>query len=230
MFELEDESSERGVPASNPILPLNEAPVAPSRPRRTRGARTGLPSSFSSLRPASLPAPSAVRPPRAFDTESALHPKRSTQSRKKSPHRDVKQANPQLVEEDSDTIDPREAEILKLVAADTPSHRGAWKKDSKAWQLFVRRQGGKGRQSGALIPEEDEDDTAVLTRFKEDNDTDGESDSDVQNGRPHNLEFLATSLIPSILDSFYLDESSASRSCCFLTSLDPSTYTDQRNS
>lgn len=189
IFDLEDEGSERGLPASNPILPLNEPPVAPSRPRRTRGARTGLPSSFSTLRPASLPAPSAVRPPRAFDTEGALQPKRSTQSRKKSPHRDVKQANPQLIEEDSDTIDPREAEILKLVAADTPSHRGAWKKDSKAWQLFVRRQGGKGRQSGALIPEEDEDDTDALTRFKEDNDTDGESDSDVQNGRPYNLIF-----------------------------------------
>lgn len=182
IFDLEDEASERGIAPSNPVLQLNEPPVAPSRPRRTRGAHAGLPSSFSSLRPASLPAPSAIRPPRAFDTEDTSQPKRSTQNRKKSPHRDVKQANLRSLEEDSETINSRDAEILKLVAADTPSHRGAWKKDSKAWQLFDRRQGGKGRQSGGLIPEEDESDPDALANFKEDNDTDGESDSDIQNG------------------------------------------------
>jgi len=47
----------------------------------------------------------------------------------------------------------REAELLKLVAADTPSHRGAWKRDSKAWQLFIRRQ--DERTSVPLIPEEE---------------------------------------------------------------------------
>jgi len=63
---------------------------------------------------------------------------------------------------------------LKLVAADTPSHRGAWKKDSRAWQLFVSRQGGKG-QSESLIPEETEDDT--FGKFR-DNESDGDGDRD----------------------------------------------------
>jgi hypothetical protein len=71
---------------------------------------------------------------------------------------------------------------LKLVAADAPSHRGAWKKDSKAWQLFVRRQGGKGGHDGPFIPEEDEDDPDTFMTFKDDGDTEGESDSDTQNG------------------------------------------------
>jgi len=77
--------------------------------------------------------------------------------------------------EDSEPLDPRQAEILKLVAADTPSHRGAWKQDSRAWQLFVRRQGDKGHQSGGLIPEETEDDT--FGKYA-DNGFDGDSDPD----------------------------------------------------
>jgi hypothetical protein len=55
-------------------------------------------------------------------------------------------------------LHPGDAEILRLVAANTPSHRGAWKKDSRAWQLFVRRNWDKGPQSGGQILEESEDD------------------------------------------------------------------------
>lgn len=225
IFELEDDGSERGTSASNPVLPLNEPPVAPPRPRRTRAARAGLPSSFSALRPASLPAPSAVRPPRAFDSEPS-QPKRSTQRRKKSPHHDVKLADLQPTEDDSDTVDPREAEILRLVAADTPSHRGAWKKDSKAWQTFVRRQGGKGPQSGGLIPEEDEDVPDASTRFNDDNDSDCESDSDNQSGTPFNF-FLQLFLMRSISGRLSLGTFSA---CSFLASLDSSACTNQGTS
>jgi hypothetical protein len=82
--------------------------------------------------------------------------------------------------EDSEPLDPRQAEILKLVAADTPSHRGAWKQDSRAWQLFVRRQGDKGHQSGSLIPEETEDDT--FGKYA-DNGFDGDSDPDFHTGK-----------------------------------------------
>ena len=55
--------------------------------------------------------------------------------------------------------DARDAEILKLVAADTPSHRGAWKLDGKAWQTFTRRQGSKDHLNHENIPEEGEDES-----------------------------------------------------------------------
>ena len=55
--------------------------------------------------------------------------------------------------------DARDAEILKLVAADTPSHRGAWKLDGKAWQTFTRRQGSKDHLNHGNIPEEVEDES-----------------------------------------------------------------------
>jgi hypothetical protein len=73
------------------------------------------------------------------------------------------------VGESPDPFDEREAEILKLVAANTPSHRGAWKKDSKAWETFVRRQ--SGRTSHPLIPEEGEEDDDV----EDDEDSDDDS-------------------------------------------------------
>jgi hypothetical protein len=91
----------------------------------------------------------------------------------------MKPSSDNLNSEDPGLLDPREAEILKLVAADTPSHRGAWRKDSKAWQLFVSRQDGKGQGAG-LIPEETEDDT--LGKFKDD-ESDGDSDSDLQRSK-----------------------------------------------
>jgi hypothetical protein len=105
-------------------------------------------------------------------SSSQGHPKRTKSS--------LDDANP----EDPEPLDPREAEILKLVAADTPSHRGAWKKDSKAWQLFVRRQGGKGHQSDGLIPEETEDD--AFGKYMDD-ESDSDADSDPQRSK---LSFL----------------------------------------
>ena len=47
--------------------------------------------------------------------------------------------------------DPREEELLRLVAASTPSHRSAWKKNSKAWQLFLSR---RERKAGEVGPPE----------------------------------------------------------------------------
>jgi len=183
IFDLEDEGSERGIPASNHLLPLNELPHMPSRPPRTRHIGSGLPSSLSSLRPTSLPSPSATRQPHTLRTpEKTSQSIRATQSLENSPQGHTKGTPALSTNTDSENVgppDPREEEILKLVAADTPSHRGAWKKDSKAWQLFVRRQGGKARQSGGLIPEEIEDDT--LAKYTDDG-SGGDSDSDVQSG------------------------------------------------
>jgi hypothetical protein len=126
--------------------------------------------------------PSAARPPKvpatAEDTSQAV---RSAQSlRNPARTKPAKPSSDNAVSEDLEPFDPREAEILKLVAADTPSHRGAWRKDSRAWQLFVRRQGDKDHQGTGLIPEETEDDT--FGQYADD-DSDGDSDSDVQRGK-----------------------------------------------
>jgi hypothetical protein len=83
-------------------------------------------------------------------------------------------------------LDPREAEILKLVAANTPSHRGAWKKDSRAWQLFVSRQSGKG-QNESLIPEETED--VTFGKFG-DLESDGDGDFDPQRSKTSSQMFI----------------------------------------
>ena len=64
--------------------------------------------------------------------------------------------------------DPQEEEILKLVAANTPSHRSAWKRNSKAWQLFVSRR--RNGVPGALIPEEIEDSSGRVANDSDDSD------------------------------------------------------------
>jgi len=50
-----------------------------------------------------------------------------------------------------------DAELLRLVAADTPSHRGAWTPTSKAWQTFTRRHDSKENLGRSQIPEEGEE-------------------------------------------------------------------------
>lgn len=54
-------------------------------------------------------------------------------------------------------VNSRDVEILKLVAANTPSHRGAWKPNSKAWQTFVRRQDNRDHSENRYIAEEGEE-------------------------------------------------------------------------
>jgi hypothetical protein len=115
----------------------------------------GLPESLGSLRPASLPLPSHIRPPRAHrgadssgQTGQALQeqPRASTQRRRK----------PEPAKYEEEPLSVTEAELLKLVAAGTPSHRGAWNRDGKAWQLFTRRQDDRMPLRGT-IPEESEE-------------------------------------------------------------------------
>ena len=177
IFDLEDEGNER-ADADEAQLPLNEPPVAPVRSTRARATGPGLPSSLSTLRPASLPAPSAARPTKHFTVTDDIT------SQSLNPARDfVKRATPpELVDsdEDSSELDNQEEEIRKLVAANTPSHRGAWKKNSKAWQMFVHRKGeslASRRQSH--IREETENDPLA-----EDDDSEGYSgSSDAQKGQ-----------------------------------------------
>ena len=174
MFDLEDEGSERSL-GPRSILPLIEQP-APSRPARTPPSRTQnaarLPGSFSALRPASLPVPSHIRPPRSHQgvDSSSQAPRLAalpTPILRVEPRRtDPKVVEPSKQEaEEEQPLDPREAEILKLVAANTPSHRGAWKRDSKAWQTFVRRQDTKGLSNNAHIAEEGEGSDEVGQAF-----------------------------------------------------------------
>ena len=207
MFHLEDED---GHPAGTgmdswhrPVLTLLEPANAPIRAPRRRVPRTssggGLPESFSSLRPASLPAPSNIRPPRNQRTDSdPPSPRTSARSspvipKAPAPRKQQRRSVP-VAQEDFDAFDEREAEILKLVAADTPSHRGAWKKDSKAWQLFVRRQGGN--TSYPLIPEEGEEDddpfSHSVLRIEEDTEDDDSESSDMHTGRTFTFHSLTT--------------------------------------
>lgn len=58
--------------------------------------------------------------------------------------------------EDGKDVGVREAEILRLVNAGTPSHRSAWKKDSKAWQLFTNKAERTARDGSDTINEEEE--------------------------------------------------------------------------
>ncbi|KDQ64300.1 hypothetical protein JAAARDRAFT_52267 [Jaapia argillacea MUCL 33604] len=189
IFDLDEEGNGRqsseADDATAATLPLNESLRSPVRPRaRSRKSDTrGLPASLSTLRPASLPAPSAVRPRSLPDTDTQdieiIEPRSLQSNGDKSdsvrPRQTAKPVEPER------NWDPREQEILKLVAADIPSHRGAWKRDSKAWSTFVRRQGGRATYpTGGMITEEDEDeDTQVnLDDDEETDEEDEESDFD----------------------------------------------------
>lgn len=157
IFDLEGESSDRDSSDTAPVLPFKEVPHIPRRHVRPRSITShgGLPASLSSLRPASLPAYASlqaqiIKEESSFKTHSPPPEQLHTERKRRSTRPDSPEAS-----------DPQEEEILKLVAADTPSHRGAWKPNSKAWQLFVSRQGGKNGIPRAFIPEEPEVGDAV---------------------------------------------------------------------
>ncbi|RDB20100.1 hypothetical protein Hypma_012852 [Hypsizygus marmoreus] len=171
IFDFEDthgELTQETLNFSRPTLQLLEQPAAPVRVRRTRMQNAvGLPGSFSSLRPTSLPAPSHIRPPRSqhgsdLSSPSMMLslPRQSILLKKEKSPVSPTASSSTTVAQPVDKIDEsqniQDAEILKLVAADTPSHRGAWKPEGKAWQTFVRRV--PGVLGVGDIPEEYEDD------------------------------------------------------------------------
>ncbi|KAF8638621.1 hypothetical protein AX17_002162 [Amanita inopinata Kibby_2008] len=165
VFELEDLEGEMAEQPSEPkvILPLLEQPaLRPSRHRKAKSlTAAGLPSSLSSLRPLSLPSPSHIRPPRTphgvdsstqnvmfpLPGKSALDQQRRLTSKKHT-----------LSEVPEEELDPRDAVVLRLVAADTPSHHGGWRSDSEAWKTFTRPGGVKGQDDTGVS--EDEEGTA----------------------------------------------------------------------
>jgi hypothetical protein len=138
LFALEDlEGEEDTSDIQHSSLPLVEQAVSrPLRPKTIRSQNSI--EIFSSLRPSSLPNPSHIRPMRGqphVDSSSHMilpRPKvlvTPTPDGSRSPHG----LSPHIPTE-------HEAELLRLVAADTPSHRGAWAPNSRAWRTFIRRQ------------------------------------------------------------------------------------------
>ncbi|KAI0082449.1 hypothetical protein K474DRAFT_1731626 [Panus rudis PR-1116 ss-1] len=168
-FENETESGERRDDmvqgSSESTTPVRQEHVkAPRRPPRAKGTNmAGLPASLSSLRPVSLPLPSNMRPPIVPQEPTPINRARSevvkeavtaTESERRKPSFDEVRE----LEEVEDELDSREAEILRLVNAQTPSHRSAWKRNSKAWRMFVDRSINRAAQVDSIM-EEDEDST-----------------------------------------------------------------------
>ncbi|KAJ6610439.1 hypothetical protein B0H10DRAFT_2225073 [Mycena sp. CBHHK59/15] len=149
IFVLEADGKERdAASAETPVLMLVEPTAQPrtSRPRRqTRkgGATdsTGLPQSFSGLRPASLPVPSKIVPRRRASrgSESPQNDGAATIQEEDGAEEEGEEEEEEEEEGEDEEYDSRDVQILKLVAANTPSHRGAWKKDSAAWKSLVSR-------------------------------------------------------------------------------------------
>ena len=154
VFALEDLGGEGNTGDSSDIqhgtLPLLEQTVPrPLRPRKMRPQNNI--ETFSSLRPSSLPNPSHIRPmrgqPHVDPSSHVILP------RPKVPTAlsfgGEREPPVQITTE-------HDAELLRLVAADTPSHRGAWAPNSRAWQTFTRRQDSKEVVERSRIPEERE--------------------------------------------------------------------------
>ena len=175
---MEGETLDGDIDTSAPVGEIPYQPETPAvvqepirlarRPNRFRQTgSSGLPASLSSLRPASLPAPSAMRRVVALDRpaddrsraqairDAVLSPPAEMDIKRRDVTEDARE-----LELEDEVVDAREAEILRLVAASMPSHRSAWKKDSSAWRTFVGRQktSSYGR---ATIPEEDESSSAA---------------------------------------------------------------------
>ncbi|KDQ32444.1 hypothetical protein PLEOSDRAFT_154618 [Pleurotus ostreatus PC15] len=169
VFELE-EGSQALDSESRPVLPLIKQPSRFKQHRTARQANLclgGLPVAFAGLRPASLPAPSSVRPPlRSY--HQGVNSSSSQAAMLSPPPRVSKpKAAPPPPEEPAT---PREAEILSLLVADMPSHGGAWRRDGKAWKSFVNRMHADADDKVDDILEEDED-------YVEDSGMNGRSDA-----------------------------------------------------
>ncbi|TFY83692.1 hypothetical protein EWM64_g322 [Hericium alpestre] len=195
IFDLDDTAAEQSEADAELLakmtLPIAEPHIS-ARPRQRSTSGSNLPQSFLSLRPASLPAPSHLRRP---STPEPPPPSTNGRSEQANGHGNAVNGQPQ------EPLSPREEELMKLVAADVPSHRGTWKRDSKAWQQFVNRKGAKDQFSGPtpLFDEAEQDD--VEDRALDGGDGSGRPGrgSASSNGNDKETSSLATSLPISIL-------------------------------
>lgn len=167
VFDFESELG--GSPPANdglspieslPLTPVSEGVRSPRRHPRTRPDNPlGLPASLSALRPISLPHPVSMRSPTLVSRESGTEERsRSEKIREslvagESTSRRGLAADAEPEEEgeaeEEEKFDLQESEILKLVAASMPSHRSAWKKNSKSWRLFKGGDSPEGNDSTA---------------------------------------------------------------------------------
>ncbi|KAL5527376.1 hypothetical protein ACEPAG_6167 [Sanghuangporus baumii] len=120
----------------------------------------GLPQSFAALRPSTLPAPSHIRPPvrsRIHNDDNETKQLSIPQASGSSQAKDIKRQS----EDDltGEVLSPEQKDFLKLVAAETPSHRGFWKPGSDSWRIFDRNHGhsSSGRQSRTTENDDEED-------------------------------------------------------------------------
>jgi hypothetical protein len=149
------------LPEVQPITEISRAPRRRKLFRRSQSDTLGLPQSLSAIRPSSLPAPASLEKLRDGPVFTHTRSASATSSQLVSTPKDKERANATSRSRD-DTwdapLDQREAEIRRLVAADVPSHRSAWKRDGLAWQTFVRRRGGNAKYPDAsMIAEVDEE-------------------------------------------------------------------------
>lgn len=154
MEDDDSDTSQRDI-LNGLTLPLRDPIDSPTRPHRHSRVNSGsaLPHSLQALRPASLPATVALR---ASDS-----PKPESSS--------VENAAQSLAAEDIADVDealtPRDQELARLVNVITPSHRNAWKKDSRSWKLFFG-----STDAGDTSPEShDETDTSAIPHGGEHN-------------------------------------------------------------
>jgi hypothetical protein len=157
IFALEDLDGV-GIEAQQGALPLIDQPlVRPLKARRPRAPNNGAHEPFSSLRPASLPNPSHIRPMRNQPGVDSSSQGMILNLPKTSGSIENTNTPPAQTPPTSSTpVTENDATLLKLVAADTPSHRGAWTPESKAWQMFTRRQDSKENVVHSNIPESSE--------------------------------------------------------------------------
>ncbi len=207
MFDMDNESEHSASTRMEPKIEQQKASLntdrvrAPTRPPHSRSSSgSSLPPQLSSLRPASLPAPSSMRLPQRNPTPPSVETAERTRALRESlvatevQRRTEEVTSPIEImpdpREDSQPLDPREQEILRLVAASTPSHRSAWKKNSKAWQVFLSRRERKVEEANPeAISEEgsyvlDDFDPQANRHFN------GVPDSDVTDEDDNEGEFL----------------------------------------
>ena len=150
-----DEKAPQPVP--EPIIQEDPTPMSASQKRKEKSQQVPfLPGSFIALRPASLPAPSNIRPP--LRSRLAQNTPNHEVHVKRNKRRDARSSA--TTENFDRPLKLHEIELRKLVAADIPSHRGAWNR-SEVWKAFGRNGYGKSRLGSAsrIIEEDDEDGT-----------------------------------------------------------------------
>ncbi|KAH9045377.1 hypothetical protein EDB85DRAFT_1906300 [Lactarius pseudohatsudake] len=129
IFDLEDDDSDASprIAPDGLILPLREPVDNPTRPSRQPrvSSNPALPQSLQMLRPASLPATVALR---ASDTPQS---KPSSLRNEGSSF-----TTEETIVDNDENLSQRDKELARLVNVVTPSHRNAWKKDSRSWRLF----------------------------------------------------------------------------------------------